>query len=285
MRTIIYATLVARISSRRALSVAGIGSHRSFHQPSSAAQPALQATSIRMAVPYGVNFHDKPGTCIANWLEEYKLNHWGFVIYRCTYSSQEKWDKFLALAKQEAYDCLEQEGTGVLSLYDKMDWTVIENAETLDGASILDTTRRFRAWVESNERVENRDDAGRLPDNQGSILTHVWQSEVRYHFFMHVDEESLESVVDDEKARDPAAGYFCKIVRPSLVEMREDARLAGEIPEDQDPLDEQLELLDCVKKFKLGSLVELYATLLSHDSWYYIHVDVDYGFVGIADVL
>ncbi|KAB5514887.1 hypothetical protein GE09DRAFT_1161438, partial [Coniochaeta sp. 2T2.1] len=217
MRTIIYATLLARISSRRTLSVAGIGSHRSFHQATSAAQPALQATSIRMAVPYGSNWHEKPGKCIANWLEEYKLNHWGFVIYRCTYSSQEKWDKFLALAKQEAYDCLEQEGTGVLSLYDKMDWTVIEDAETLDGASILDTTRRFRAWVEANVRVENRDDVGRVPENQGSTFTHVWQSEVRYHFFMHVDEESLESVVDDEKARDSAAGYFCKIVRPSLV--------------------------------------------------------------------
>ncbi|KAB5511427.1 hypothetical protein GE09DRAFT_1164984 [Coniochaeta sp. 2T2.1] len=246
MRTIIYATLLARISSRRTLS----------------------ATSIRMAVPYGVNFHDKPGTCIANWLEEYKLNHWGFVIYRCTYSSQEKWDRFLALAKQEAYDCLEQEGTGDLSVYDKMDWTVIENAETLDGASILDTTRKFRAWVEADGRAENQGSVRTLPVNQGSVFTEIWQSEPRYHFFMHVDEESLES-----------------IVYPSSIEVREKARLAGEIPDDQDPLDEQLELLDCVKKVKLGSLVDLYGTLLNPNSWYKIHVDVDYGFVGIADVL
>jgi hypothetical protein len=105
-------------------------------------------------MPYRSSFHVKPDTAIANSLEEYKLDHWGFVIYRCTYGSQEKWDKFLALAKQEARDYLEQWGTGDLSVYDKIDWTVIEDAETLDGASILDTTRKFRAWVEADGRVE-----------------------------------------------------------------------------------------------------------------------------------
>ncbi|KAK3939341.1 hypothetical protein QBC46DRAFT_388211 [Diplogelasinospora grovesii] len=275
MRGIIYATLLTLISGRSSnsstLSATSISSHHSSLQPSSA---ALQSTSIDMAMPYRYSFHVKPDTAIANSLEEYKLDRWGFVIYRCTYGSQEKWDKFLALAKQEARDYLERWGTGDLSVYDKIDWTVIEDAETLDGASILNTTRKFRAWVEADGRAEM----------QGSVFTDTWQYAPRYHYFMHVDEESLESVVDDEKARDRAAGYFCKIIYPSSVMGREEARVAGEIPDDQDPLDEQLELLDCIKKVKLGSLVELYVTLLNLDSWYNIYVDVDYDHVGIADV-
>lgn len=165
-------------------------------------------------------FQLKKDTLLTNSLKEDKLNHWGFVICRCTYGSQAKWDKFLALAKQEAHESLKDWGTGDLSVYDKMDWTVIEDAETLDGASILDTTRKFKAWVGVDGRTEM----------QGSILTDTWQNVPRYKFFMHVDEESLESVVDDEKARaDSGAGYFCKIVFPSSVMIRENARLAGEI--------------------------------------------------------
>jgi len=233
-----------------------------------------------MAVRYVYNFHVKSDTAIANSLEQYKLDRWGFVIYRCTYASQEKWDKFLALAKREARDRLERGGAGDLSVYDKMDWTVMEDAETLDGASMLDTSRKFRAWVKADGRAEL----------QGTALAHsaTWRDAPglpRYCYFMHVDEQSLESVMDDEKARDRDAGYFCKIVYPDSVFGREEARLAGEIPEDQDPLDEQLELLDCTKKVKLGSLVALYVDLLDNiNSWYYIHVDVDYDHVGIADI-
>jgi hypothetical protein len=64
----------------------------------------------------------------------------------------------------------------------------------------------------------------------------------------------------------------------------ENSQLTGEIPDDQDPLDEQLELLDCIKKVKLDNLVPLYETLLDLNSWYYIIVDVDYDHVGIAVV-
>lgn len=96
---------------------------------------------------------------------------------------------------------------------------------------------------------------------EGSTLTDTCHPEPRYMFFMYVDEESLESVVDEEKVADWTAGFFCKIVFADTVEDKEEGRLAGMIPDDQDPLDEKLELLHCVKKVKLGSLVELYANL------------------------
>jgi hypothetical protein len=205
----------------------------------------------------------EPVETIAKAIEQYKLDRWGFVIYRCTYKSQEKWTRFIDLVKQETRDYL---GVEHVSIYDKIDWTVIEDAEALEGASIIDTSRMFLAW---------RDGDGKSEKQVGP----------RYHYFMHVDEESLESVVDDEKAKDRNTGYFCKIVYPSSVMNREEEKAAGEIAEDQDPLDEQFELLDCVKKFGLPSLVTLYGTLfLNLNSWYYIIVHVDYDHVGIAVV-
>lgn len=213
----------------------------------------------------------KSSTAIGNSLERYQLKQWGFVIFRCTYSSQTKWDKFVSLIKQGARDYFERWDTEALSIYDKMTWTIIEDAEALHGASILDTSRRFRDWVGAVGREEM----------QGSTFTDTWYSSPRYDFFIHVDEESLESVVDDKKARQ-ASEYFCTVVRKDMVFMREESRRAGEIPDDLDPGDEYVELLDLRKKVKLGELVNLYAVLLSSDSWYDIYVDLD---VGVVDIL
>ena len=134
-----------------------------------------------------------------------------------------------------------------------MAWTFIEDPQTLEGTSIFDTTHKFQAWLDANGRAEL----------QGSALTNLARHYApRYRYFMHVDEESLESVVEEEKARDEFAGYFCRIVFPSSVLIREKARAEGEIPDPQDPLDEQLELLDCVKKVSLESSFR-YTGLLS----------------------
>ncbi|KAJ9133643.1 hypothetical protein NKR19_g8973 [Coniochaeta hoffmannii] len=199
--------------------------------------------------------HVPPNTAIANWLEQHKLDIWGFVIIRRTYAFQEKLDKFLALAKQDAREWLEQHGSEYhATLYDKLAWTVIEDPQTLEGPSILDTSHKFQALARHQ----------------------------RYRYFVHVDEESLESVVDDEKARDENAGYFCKVVFPDSVMIREQPRAAGEIPDPQDPLDEQLELLDCVKKIRFGHLVSLYRVTLDPNIWCYFQVEVDYDHVGIA---
>ncbi|KAH8911951.1 hypothetical protein BR93DRAFT_921924 [Coniochaeta sp. PMI_546] len=216
-------------------------------------------------------FDFKSTTAIADSLERYKLEQWGFVMYRCTYSSQEKWERFVALAKQGARDYFERYGAEDLAAHDKMVWTIFEDAETLDGASILDTSRKFRQWAGTEGRAET----------VGSAVVDSWSDLPRYLFFIHVDEQSLESVVDDEKARQPG-GYFFTVAREDSVMIREASRQAGEIPEDQDPLDEELELLDSRKRFKLGDLVELYGTLLDTDTWYNIYVDLD---VGVADVL
>lgn len=205
-------------------------------------------------------------SAIRSSLEKYKLKQWGFVIFRCTYSSQEKWDKFVTLIKEHAYDYFEWRG--MEDLYDSMAWTIIEDPETLDGASIVEMSRKFGEWVEREGRQEM----------QGSIFTDTWVYCPRYSFFMHVDEESLESVVDDEKAREES-GYFCTIVREDMVLAGEREREAQgnrewEIQDAEDAEDEEdEELLDLRKRVKIDALVALYATLLDIDRWYNIWVD------------
>jgi hypothetical protein len=195
-------------------------------------------------------------------LDELRLSRWGFVVFRCTYSSQEKWDKFIALVKEHAHD--EFEWRRMEHVHDSLAWTIIEDAETLDGADIAETSRRFEEWVGGQGKQEM----------QGSVLTDSWHYWPRYTYFIHVDEESLESVVDDAKAREEC-GYFCKVVRAEMVLMRERDRAAGVYVEEED-LEEweaDYEERDYRKRVKIDELVSLYATLLNIDRWYNIWVD------------
>src|SRR5690349_8430371 len=72
-------------------------------------------------------------------LDKYQIAHWGFVIFRCTYASEEKWDKFLAHLRELAQEYFQYETGPTKHVYELMAWTVIEDAETLDGADILQT--------------------------------------------------------------------------------------------------------------------------------------------------
>ncbi|KAJ4286166.1 hypothetical protein N0V88_008110 [Collariella sp. IMI 366227] len=123
-------------------------------------------------------------------LEQHKLSSWGFVLFRCTYGSQEKWDKFVARVQKYARD--EFEEAGLMDVYARMRWTVFEDEAALDGADILETTNRFVKWVD------------RGPGGQelvGSVFgtTMNTNATARHSFFFHVDEESLENVLDDTK--------------------------------------------------------------------------------------
>lgn len=203
-------------------------------------------------------------SAIGTSLEEDKLKQWGFVLIRCTYGSQEAWEKFFRLAKQDAYDYFEQRGMEDSGVYTSLVWTVIEDADTLDGASFLDTSRRFEAWLEGDGSQEK----------QGSIFANTWSYCPRYTYFLNVDLESLESVVDDEKAKSKG-GYFCMMVRPQNVLLNKSEEIHDEENEwevDDDDEDEDA-FYDQRKRVHVHELVSWYASLLNDDSWYHIFVD------------
>lgn len=196
-------------------------------------------------------------TDICDSLERHKLKQWGFVIFRCTYKSQEKWDKFIGFMKQDASDYFEWRG--MEDVYDRMAWTIIEDADALEGTDLA-TTARFTQWVKGPEGREDRD---------GSIF----DKGPRYTFFLHADEESLESVVDDAKARE-ASGYFCKVVRAGMALMPEQEpewqdEGDGQAEEEED---EEEELVDVRKRVKIDALVPFYAIVPSTNMWYNIGI-------------
>jgi len=84
-----------------------------------------------------------------------------------------------------------------------MAWTSIEDAEGLEGAIIVTTARKFTEWVEGHEGQQDRE--GSIYDTDVMLVRGP-----RYTFFLHADEESLKSVVDDAKARE-VGGYFCMV--------------------------------------------------------------------------
>jgi hypothetical protein len=205
----------------------------------------------------------KDATTIQESLQKYKVTQWGFVLFRCTYGSQEKWDKFVALLKEHAHDYFEWRD--MEHVYDSLAWTIIQDADTLDGAGIVETSRRFREWIEGPGRQEMQESV---------FAGEEWPYWPRYRYFLHVDEESLESVVDDKKAREPA-GYFCKLVREDTVALNlaaEDER-EEDVKEDEDEDEDEDELLDMRKRVKLDELVPCYTTLLDIDRWYNVWVE------------
>ncbi|KAG7289199.1 hypothetical protein NEMBOFW57_005562 [Staphylotrichum longicolle] len=178
---------------------------------------------------------------------KYRLSCWGFVLFRCTYRSQEKWDKFVALVQQHARD--EFEEAKLMDVYSRMRWTVFEDEATLDGADIVETSRRFVEWAE------------RGPGGQelaGSVFPPNTAATARHTFFIHVDEETLESVADDAKATEKGR-YLATVVRPGniLLHALERNRETGAFysHEEGRELDED-EMYDMSKRIKINDLLQ-----------------------------
>jgi hypothetical protein len=128
---------------------------------------------------------------------------------------------------------------------------------------------RFDEWFRTEGRKEM----------QGSVFADTWDYYARHHFFIHVDQESLESVVDDEKAK-KKDGYFCTVVHKDCVLLDDEVQQAqanrdkegGEGDEndgdDEDDEDDEDDVIDLRKRVSVNKLVSLYAILLDLDSWY-----------------
>lgn len=148
-------------------------------------------------------------------------------------------------------------------LYASMAWTIIEDAETLEGASLATTAQKFVEWVEGPEGRQDR--KGSLLDTDDATPGYG----PRYTFYFHADEESLESVVDDAKAREHG-GYFCRAVRAGMALAAERER---QEEGDEEAEDEEEELFDVRKRVRLDSLVPVYARILDTSSWYDVIVE------------
>ncbi len=203
--------------------------------------------------------HDA-ATAIARSLQQQSLKHWGFVIFRCTYRSQEKWDRLLAHIQQHARE--QFAACGMAEVYETAaTWTLFEDAAALEGAGLAETSRRFSEWVWA-------DDGGQREMEGRSVLKGNWVYCPRYFFYLHVDEEGLESVVDGDGEGEQG---WVRAVRADIVLTREDRlKSAREKGEEEEEEEDEYEMLDLRKKVVIDEIVDLYAALLSIDRWYNI---------------
>jgi hypothetical protein len=226
--------------------------------------------------------YQTPQDIIRNFNEEGNVKQWGFVIYRCTYKSQEKWETFISLIKEDARECLEGHG----DLWETLNWTIFEDP-AMDGVDYAEPSQRFGEWVETEGSEEIK----------GSVSTEEQQRfrrmQPRYNFFLYVNEEALDSVVDAAEANDRGRpnGYYVTVVRQdSIVErLAKKERLARkaageELPDDEmegdlDDFEEDEEEEDYKRHFrqriKAWDIVPMYAGTIEGHHWWYFFTDRD----------
>ncbi|KAK4906159.1 hypothetical protein LTR49_024645 [Elasticomyces elasticus] len=124
---------------------------------------------------------------LAQLLQVYQkagLSTWGFVIYRCTYSSDSDWQRFLNILNATVQGCLRAESH--LEFYHTLSWTVQSDPQTLEGASKDLVREHFKRWV-------GREIADLHVDSHELTVRHSQ----KFRYCLHVDEGALNSVIRD----------------------------------------------------------------------------------------
>ncbi|KAK3332584.1 hypothetical protein B0T19DRAFT_416067 [Cercophora scortea] len=202
-------------------------------------------------------------TVIRRSLKLFNMTKWGFVILRCTYSSQEKWEKLLARLKQRSREYFAL--AGMPEVYETMAWTVIEDREALDGADYVEGSLRSAQfdWVDEDAQGVQADEWSPCPCP-------------RYFFYLHVDEEGLESGLSEEPETVLGTQGCLTLVRADVVLLNVTFRDEDEEQREEEvvELDEE-RLLDWRKKVKIHRIIDVYETFIPQglDRWYYTPVE------------
>jgi hypothetical protein len=113
-----------------------------------------------------------------SWLRQ--APHWGFLIYRCDYRSDDAWKTFLEGWTSRVKSYLNEQYNDA-DLLEKMLFTVKDDRLSLNNASVDQVHNLFSAWIRSDEAHAERKAAG-----YGLI------SFPRYDYCVHVDARALD---------------------------------------------------------------------------------------------
>ncbi|OQE25591.1 hypothetical protein PENSTE_c006G03844 [Penicillium steckii] len=110
---------------------------------------------------------------------------WGFVIYRCAYSSDLDWQKFLDLFLGHTKRKLEYYSG--LDLLNDFTPTIFEDS-SFEDATVYELREHFKTWAVDAVQREQHITASRA--------SKFCPRTGRYRFFLMVDQEALESVLN-----------------------------------------------------------------------------------------
>ncbi|KAG8169242.1 hypothetical protein KVR01_001991 [Diaporthe batatas] len=146
---------------------------------------------------------------------------WGFIIYRCDYSDDALFDRFVAYLRDQAEDyhrLSHQDRTTGLYLQ----WTVVQDRKALDGATKDQARQRFVEW---------RDGLSVGRDGPGADHR-VTPYLPRFEYCVHVGRDSLDSLIAHEEA--PQAGKSKCAVTPVFFAVVRAAQRPAGLPEGYD---------------------------------------------------
>ncbi|RYC65033.1 hypothetical protein CHU98_g1148 [Xylaria longipes] len=118
---------------------------------------------------------------------------WGFLIYRCTYGDDEAWDRYMALFKQDVHDDLVYNGREWL-MEPYAQWTVIEDKETLNGASKQQVREHFVQWRDQHSVSYELSEAARVARQLFPTPNDANTRLPRFTYCLYVDQKCLDTL-------------------------------------------------------------------------------------------
>lgn len=141
----------------------------------------MSSSSHKQTTSIDMEFYDFSPERKIQWMLNGGETDWGWVIYRCTYKPelQGAWESFKELVEYRTRKSIAE--SDAPDIAEKLNWVWVEDAE-LEGASLDELKRRFRAWVRTDTQSSSYD-----------IGVKPFENVSRYTYFIQIDEDSLVS--------------------------------------------------------------------------------------------
>lgn len=125
---------------------------------------------------------------IIQGMQQTGYHKWGFTVYRCTYSDDKAWDRYMEFIKDQTITTLDFFGQQFL-LEKYLDIQVIEDPQ-LDGASKTHVRSLFAERAERDRQVEN---------GGPGMATSFCRRIPRFNYCVYVDQACLETLLAREE--------------------------------------------------------------------------------------
>ncbi|KAG9529253.1 hypothetical protein KCU93_g3717, partial [Aureobasidium melanogenum] len=119
---------------------------------------------------------------------------WGFVIYRCTYASDEDWDLCMRHLHEEVRESMDFYNGHDLLDEECFRLTVIEDKSKFDGASTSTVRKHFQEWCAQALHREQGSEA-EIGSRRQKPVPWFGSLAVRYRFCLQIDAASLQSIL------------------------------------------------------------------------------------------
>ncbi|RGP77399.1 hypothetical protein FLONG3_4491 [Fusarium longipes] len=136
-----------------------------------------------------VKSYGEPLSTLIKDMQATDFRRWGFVVFRTVYTeeSQPLWESYIEFLKASVEDSLEFKELSTL-LKPLLEWTIIEDRETLDNASKQKVRERFSEWA-SQCSIER--------DGPGAEEA-LRQEFPRFRYCIYIDQKCLDTVAQYE---------------------------------------------------------------------------------------